>query len=147
MTGIKRILCAVDLSRTSEHALDFALQLAATLQCDLRVVYVFSVGEAGLMDDVLELDPDTVLKLQERLRYLLEEMLARHAGTGQGIESLILQGEASAQIGAAARELQADMIVMGTRGRGGIEHMLVGSVAEKVIRTAPVPVITVPLGS
>ena len=145
MPDIKRILCAVDFSETSEHALDFALQLCTATGADLRVVYAFALGEAGIVDDVLQLDPDTILRLQEELRHRLEDMLARHVNLGVDVESVIIQGEPSRGVGAAAVELRADLIVMGTHGRSDIEHLLLGSVAEKVVRTAPVPVITVPL--
>ena len=145
MPGIKRILCAVDFSETSGHALDFALGLAAAVNADVRVLYVFSVGEIGFADDVLQLDPDTVLDLQERLRHRLEEMLEKHFKPGVDIESLIIQGDPSRQIGPAASELHVDLIVMGTHGHGALERLLLGSVAERVLRTAPVPVLTVPL--
>lgn len=145
MTGIKRILCAVDFSETSGHALDYALQLAADLGADLRVVYVFSIGEIGVADDVLQLDPDTVIDLQERLRHRLEEMLGKHANPGVEVESLIIQGEPAHQIAAAAADLHADLIVIGTHGRGRLERLLLGSVAEKVLRGAPVAVLSVPL--
>lgn len=145
MTVIKRILCAVDFSETSAHALDYALQLAANLGADLRVVYVFSFGEIGIADDVLQLDPDTVIDLQERLRHRLEETLDKHANPGVEVESVIIQGEPAHQIAAAAGDLHADLIVIGTHGHSRLERLLLGSVAEKIVRSAPVPVLSVPL--
>ena len=144
MSDVTRILCPVDFSGTSEHALDFALHLAAALHAYVQVAYVFALGKAGIVDDVLQLEPDLVLRLQEQLRHRLEEMLARHLNPGVEMESVIIQGEPPREIGRAAVELGADLIVMGTHGRSGLEHVLLGSVAEKVVRTAAVPVITVP---
>jgi len=73
----------------------------------------------------------------------LEGVAARTRKPGLEVHSVLRQGSAWSEINAAAKEEKADLVVMGTHGRHGLARALLGSVAEKVVRTAPCPVLTV----
>jgi len=81
---------------------------------------------------------------RERLNAKLAEMLAPVVAEGFHVECAVREGNAVREILDEARSLPADMVVMGTHGRGGFAHFFLGSVTEKVMRNAPCPVLTVP---
>ena len=141
----KRILVPIDFSPPSDAALEYARSVAgrygATLQLlhvaedPYRAVYsaeVFVPEIEGLRDEILT---DTSRRLNERLRPSDVTEL------GATAESII--GTPAGSIVEYAAGHDIDLIVMGTHGRGGMAHLLMGSVAERVVRTAPCPVLTV----
>jgi nucleotide-binding universal stress UspA family protein len=83
---------------------------------------------------------------REQLRAQTERLVARKAPSGIGIETVIREGDAAAEILACADTLNPDLLVMGTHGRTGFERLVLGSVTEKVLRKASAPVLTVPRG-
>lgn len=142
VTVYERILVPTDGSPTSERALRHAADLTAALGADLLVVTVLDVATyAGLpmetawegIDDVLRSDARAALTDAQRV---LE-------GRGVASETHLLEGEPTREIVRFAERADCDLIVMGTRGRGGIDRLLLGSVAEAVVRSADVPVTTV----
>lgn len=130
---IKRLLFATDFSSCARHAEEYAAQLSSTYGAPVDVIHVselYSGIYAGIQDH-RETDgmlADTVRRLQ------------RSTVPVTGHQS---NGIASVQICAAAAEWRADVIVMGTHGRTGLEHVLLGSTAERVLTMAPCPVLTV----
>lgn len=143
---IARILVPVDFSPCSIQALDYAADLAASVRAEILVLFVvepvYAAGSPSLFGPSVNL----AMLIQEQRR-LGGEQLARAAkrveAQGVKVKSLLQQGSARESIVEAARELRADLIVMGTRGRSGIAHLLLGSVAEWVTRHAPCPVVTI----
>lgn len=142
MTVYERILVPTDGSPTSERALRHAADLAAALGANLLIVTVLDIATyAGLpmetawegIDDVLRSDARTALTDAERV---LEDR-------GVDAETHLLEGKPNREIVRFAERADCDLIVMGTRGRGGIDRLLLGSVAEAVVRSADVPVTTV----
>ncbi|WP_255170541.1 universal stress protein [Natrononativus amylolyticus] len=132
------IVVATDGSRSVRRAIDVALDLAARFGAD---VHALSVVDAGEVDASPE-------QLREELRVALET----HADAaladvedraGPGIETAVRTGRPAPEICEYARDTDADLIVTGTRGRHGENRLLLGSVAERVVRTSPVPVLTV----
>ena len=141
----KRILVPVDFSPPSDAALEYARSVAARYDASLHLLHVaedpyraFYSAEVyvpeveGLREEVLS---DTEKRLKNQLRP--PDVTEFHATA----ESII--GTPAGSIVEYATGHDIDLIVMGTHGRGGMSHLLMGSVAERVVRTAPCPVLTV----
>jgi nucleotide-binding universal stress UspA family protein len=139
----ERILVPTDGSSEVDTVLDHAAALAAVHDAELHALYVINTaGYAGLPGD------GTVGGLSAMLREQGETALDRaeeRAGE-QLTERVLVEGTPSAKIVDYAEAADCDLIVMGTHGRGGIDRLLLGSVAERVVRTASVPVLTVRVG-
>lgn len=136
---LKRLLVPVDFSDCSTHALRFARDLAAPFQAELLLLYVVEPAvypaELGV---VVNIEQD----LAERGAQQLTELAQREL-PGVQYKTLVENGIAEGEITRVAETEQVDMIVMGTHGYGGIKHLLLGSTTERVIRSAPCPVLTV----
>jgi nucleotide-binding universal stress UspA family protein len=139
-TFISRILVPTDFSETADEALEYARKLGGHIGASLHLLHVLHepLLAEGLtaetnMRGAPSLCDEAVDAARARLAY-------RSAGAAS-FEFTV--GEAVANIVAYASRLNADLIVMGTNGRTGIAHLLLGSVAEQVVRTAPCPVVTV----
>ena len=145
MIAIRKILCPVDLSPCADHALAYAAELAEKLSAELTVLYA--------VPDVLPMMPDATMpmpisssdagELLANGRTALAERLAAAPVSRVNPKSEVRLGSAETEIVEVAKELAADLIVIGTHGRTGLAHFFLGSVAEKIVRTAPCPVLTV----
>jgi nucleotide-binding universal stress UspA family protein len=137
MMTVKRILVPTDFSETSDAALTYAIGVAQAFGAQLYLLHV--PGETGVNFEadfpMVEFENAT----RERLETLVSEGEARRLQP----EYALRLGAPSEQIVRYAADRDIDLIVMGTHGRGGVAHMVMGSVAEKVVRTAPCPVLTV----
>jgi nucleotide-binding universal stress UspA family protein len=144
MTSIpKRILVATDFSSTADHAEKLALQLAPMLAAELHLVHVRVILEDPLMAKEQQLE---IERMMSSTNEATREAFAKGRMGKQGIAvetHLIRSISAAEAIVATASELGCELIVMGTHGRRGIKHMLLGSVAENVVRSAGLPVLTV----
>jgi nucleotide-binding universal stress UspA family protein len=143
-TVFRRILIPTDFSAESERALGTAQRLAQALGAEVVLLHVFV--EAPLYSE----GPFAAQRVQEVYasgRAWVQEQLERRAAAaraaGLPTKTLIVGGVAHQEIVAAARGEQADLIVIGTHGRGGVDRLLLGSVADRVIRLAPCPVLAV----
>jgi nucleotide-binding universal stress UspA family protein len=140
------VLCPVDLSDTSRRAFSYATAVARSHQARLSVLQVmdWSVpAGAGELPALL-----TVAEEQERAALAsLNELVAPAYAAGVPTEICLETGPVVRHILDRAVTVSADLIVMGTHGRGGVERLILGSVAEKVLRKAPCPVLTVPPGA
>lgn len=144
MIAIRKILCPVDFTDTSREAIRWACGLARTFDATLALVHVYQPPGYALPEGVIIAGPKVMSDLLEAV----ERELARERATAEDfgaprIETRAVQGVASQEIVRLAREESYDLIVMGTHGRTGLAHALLGSVAERVIRGAPCPVLTV----
>jgi nucleotide-binding universal stress UspA family protein len=141
---VKRLLVPTDFSTTSDEALDYALLLAERLGATVQLLHVLDdplVAE-GLAAEAYIAEAPTMRTAmlqdaQERLR-----QRTAPARPGVSITARALFGHGAATITEYAHAQGIDMIVMGTHGRTGVAHLLLGSVAERVVRTAPCPVLT-----
>jgi len=139
--NLRRILCPVDFSEASKHAIDQAVVMAGFYKSRVTALHVLSPltfavpGLPSSSDEVSE---------QARLRRLTTEEFAAAAARGIGLDVLIDVGQPAAAILERATGLPADLIVMGTHGMSGFQHFVLGSVTEKVLRKASCPVLTVP---
>lgn len=142
MVMYDRIIVPIDGSDGSERVATHAAALAAVHGAELHGIYVVNTGSfAGLpmesswegIDDLLRADAETAVELVERAAEAHDVPVETH----------ILEGTPSREIVKFAERGHCDLIVMGTHGRGGIDRLLLGSVAEKVVRASKVPVLTV----
>ncbi len=136
-----RILVPTDFSDTSDAALAYATSLATAFSASLHLVHVFEdpFTSGSLASEVYApIPPDVRTQVLADLQGRLDARLPAGGGTTE-----ILTGTTAKAVTDYAREKQMDLIVMGTHGRGGMAHLLLGSVAERVVRTAPCPVMTV----
>ena len=138
----KKILCPVDFSNSSLEALDYAVNFAR--QNDGRII-LLHVIDNPLADQYGPSGQNFYAEVEhalEKSKQMLTEAARTHAG-GVSCETIAKRGNPYEEIIDLANEQQADVIVMSTHGRSGPQRLLIGSVAEKVVRTAPCPVLTV----
>lgn len=144
----KKILVAIDGSETSEHAFAAALQLASESGAQLQPLYV--IDNPLMAYDASGYDP-TILReaFAEEGRRLMADALARMkhenvAGMPRIVDVVPIGEDISERIRITANEFNADLLVLGTHGRRGFERLFLGSVAERVVRSACCPVLLVP---
>ena len=143
MNVIRHILVALDFNPISEHALDYAVDLAEHLGARLTVLHVYSLAVLMALDgEYLPTASGASNKAEEAQRHL-DAALARYAGRKPEIHGVLRVGSAAEEVCAQARDLAADLIVVGTHGRGAIGRALLGSVAQSVLHASPVPVLTI----
>ena len=145
MAQVKHVLCPIDFSDASRHALDHAVVMAGWFRSHLTVMHVrhpvFLMEPPILFADLADSSLGTLEDVEARLHGWLEPV--RAAGIACGV--LAVDGNnPAARIVEAVAQVGADLVVMGTHGRHGFERLLLGSVTERVVRTAPCPVVTVP---
>ncbi|MFO0793308.1 MAG: universal stress protein [Candidatus Brocadiaceae bacterium] len=143
MINIKNVLCPVDYSVYSEKALHYAIEFAEKYRAKLYLMHVLDIRVYDINDpdlyNVNIVDKETIEKLQARLLKCVSEETKGKIP----VEAIVIQGVPFTEIITAARDYKIDMIVIGTHGRTGLSHAIMGSVAEKVVRKSPCPVLTV----
>jgi nucleotide-binding universal stress UspA family protein len=143
MALISKILVPTDFSPDADRALEYAVELAARFSASIRLVHVYRIPVVALPEGVVTLMPD-LPGLMKQLEDGLAGVAARARKLGvSDVETTLAEGVDWHEILNVAKEHGCDLIVMGTRGRTGIPHLLLGSVAEKVVRKAECPVLTV----
>ena len=145
MILLKNILVATDFGDASDVALSYGRDLARTYDATLHVVHVAENVLARYADEgTLTLLPQLQIDIEEAARKRMAKLVTDEDRTMLHAKPLVLAalGTAEAIVG-YAKEYNVDVIVMGTHGRGALAHLLMGSVAERVVRTAPCPVLTV----
>jgi nucleotide-binding universal stress UspA family protein len=140
---IGKILVPIDFSACAKKSLDYAIPFATQHEAELILLYVapmpsYAGGEYGIIDTTA---------LSEEICASSEKRLAEYASSeipaGVKVETMARAGSATAEIIEVAERLPADMIVLSTHGYTGLKHVLLGSVAEHVVRHAPCPVLVV----
>ena len=143
MIKLKKILVPTDLSDYSSHALAYAVELASAYGATLHLLHVVDAQwawPAGSADFPGQIG-DHLYDLQKSAQEQLEELKESIEGI-EVVESAVM-GTPHVEIVRFAREEGVDLIVLATHGRTGIPHVLIGSVAEKMVQMAPCPVLTV----
>lgn len=147
MITLKKILVATDFSEPSEAALAYGRELARSFNAALTVVHVVEnvlTRAYGVDGGVMMIDPDLQRQIEAGAKQQLDRALSDEDRDVLKAEGLVLvSGMPADAIVNRARQSGTDLIVMGTHGRGGVAHLLMGSVSERVVRTAPCPVLTV----
>jgi nucleotide-binding universal stress UspA family protein len=146
MPMIHKILVATDFSAHADRALDYAAELAVRYEAPVVLVHVYANPVMSLPDGYVMMTAPDLSELVTGLRDGLRKVEARARQLGVArVESKLIEGVAWREILGTAKETGCDLVVMGTHGRGAITHLLLGSVAEKVVRKAECAVLTVHL--
>ena len=141
---LKRILVPIDFSSYSKHALKYAVSFAKQFSAELLLVYVveptiypadFSFGQIGV--------PNIEKELRTRGAAELNKLVETQVKGQVKAQTLVSTGKPFIEILRLAKEENIDLIIIATHGHTGVEHILFGSTAEKVVRKAPCPVLVV----
>jgi len=143
---IQRILIPVDFSETSAAAAEYGCALAARLGADVTLLNVYSPGIVALPDAVFVPSPEEQRAIAHAAHTQLESLAGTLERDGVIIHCETIEGLPADGIVVWAEGKRPDLIVMGTHGRRGFSHLLLGSVAEHTVRHAPCPVLTVGQG-
>jgi len=144
---IKNILVAFDGSKNSIAAAEAGMNLAKMARAFITVVYVAEVMPPYMASD-FAIIPGALEVMRNALLARAEEALATAGkmakGAGIGFEAVVAEGDPSAEILRIAKEKNIDLLVLGSIGKTGLEKIMLGSVAEKLVRRSTVPVMVVP---
>ncbi len=144
MNEIKRILFATDFSESSDFSIKHALLFAKKFNARLYILHVVNepVDLSGFYVPHISFE-----KLEEEIaegaRKMMESFCVKHMKGFDDYETMVVSGIPFNTILDRADEVKADLIILGTHGRTGLDHVLFGSTAEKVVRKSKVPVLTV----
>ncbi len=139
MTLPKNILVPTDFSDNATQALDYAVALAAKLDAKVHVLHVLAFSTFGAEYAIGSLIEGLIADAQRQL----DKLAAEHVAKAALAPTVLKTGDARDEIDRTAVEVEANLIVMGTHGRRGVSRLLLGSVAESIVRTAPCPVLLV----
>lgn len=145
MIELHRILVPTDFSDNAKQALRYGRALATTFGAELHLLHVLQDLVSVLPEPGLAFPPpgDYMGELQESAERALQQLLSSPDAKPLSVVRETRQGPPFLEIVRYAQEAEIDLIVLGTHGRTGLAHILLGSVAEKVVRKAPCPVLTV----
>ena len=147
MKKIDRIMAAIAFSKYSQGILEFASQLASRLNCQLIVVNVINIRDmqaiSGIESMGYKVDPQEYVRgVEKERREELENMLAKIDIDRSKVRAIFHVGYPLEMLLKTIEEENIDMVVMGPKGRTDLRHVLVGSVAEKMFRHCPVPLVS-----
>jgi nucleotide-binding universal stress UspA family protein len=145
LPAIHRILVPTDFSAASKQALAYALSLAASVSGSVELLHVWKqpVVSGGRLVFVEGEISQPLTEWSRKHAQADMDQFVSEAGAEDLVQTRLCQGEPAEIICQVAEEDEFDLIVMGTRGRSGVPRILLGSVAERVVRMAPCPVLTV----
>lgn len=147
MAALKKILVAIDFSKLSHDALDYAIALGRRLEVRVDVLYVVEPVELAGVDVLGGAPIASQAIIDEHLRQARREMqrlAARKLAGLAGSRASVRIGRPAETIVAAGGTGRGNLIVVGTHGRSGLAHLVMGSVAERVVRHARCPVLVIP---
>ena len=143
MTAFQKILVPIDFSEHSRRALDVAIELAQKFAGRLQLIHAYPIHPLLLNPYDMHIPAD----FEHEFRKASDQKMAACADhvrkAGLEVETTCTPDLPSEAIVGCAEKIHADLIVMGTRGLTGLKHVVLGSVAERTLRTAPCPVMTV----
>lgn len=140
--ALNKILCPYDFSECAKHALKFAIKFAYAFKAKLYLLHAFDVRAYDYSEPVYGISvpiKDAISIVQTELANSIPDKIKNELQ----VETVVVPGVPFYEIIKFANENRINLIVMGTHGRTGIVHILIGSVAEKVVRKASCPVLTV----
>jgi universal stress protein A len=141
---LRRIVVPIDFSATATKALQYALPFATAFDAELLLLHVTQTWSMPV--EYGYVPPDSAVsprQLLDSTRKALDELSTREIGARARYRVQVREGVPWLEIAAAARENEADLIILTTHGWTGLKHALLGSVAERVVRHAPCPVLVV----
>ncbi|MFT3773520.1 MAG: universal stress protein [Minicystis sp.] len=139
MEGSKMILVPVDFQDASLDALAFARDLAGRLGLEVVLIHTYTIPVVVYPG----FDPIVAPGLPDEIASTAQSALDKLAAENGGLRSVLRAGDPATEILRAIDELKPAMVAMGTHGRKGLVHLLLGSVAEKIVRSSSVPVVTI----
>lgn len=143
----KTILVPTDFSEAASVALDYAVELAEKLGASVHVVHAFELPLVGFPDGTMTISAEMASRIIDAAQSALAELAKKHAPRKIALSTALEQADPRDAVLSAAKKVGADLIVMGTHGRRGIARALIGSVAENVVRTSSIPVLTLRQGA
>jgi nucleotide-binding universal stress UspA family protein len=144
MSAINRILVPTDFSKPSKAALDYACTLADSVGASLCILHVFEPCPVHPHVESCSLPADYLKRVAEDARIALEGLLGAEDQQRLNARFVLLSGPVAPTILNYLREdVSIDLIVMATHGRGGVARLMMGSVADRIVRAAPCPVLTI----
>lgn len=144
---MQTILVPTDFSPHSDRAIEFAVKLAKLTGGKIHLLHCYQINVGGVSPYGVTVPEEFNRQVREAAVKRVEAAAEAIAAAGIEVESHITPNYPSEAVSELAEELGADLIVMGTRGATGLKHVLLGSVAERTLRIAPCPVVTVKDGS
>jgi len=140
---IRKILVPTDFSESARHALGYALSLAEEFHAEVTLLHVVEEMAVGYASDLFPVPMAEVFhEISTYARKELATLAAAGREGGLTVKECLLQGKPAPEIVRVAAEESFDMIVLGTHGRGVLDHALFGSTTDRVVRKAPCPVLT-----
>jgi nucleotide-binding universal stress UspA family protein len=139
----QRFLVPVDFSENANQAVKYAIDLASKLGARMTLLHVIQLRPLGSGDMCVTVPYTYMQDLEADITSRMQTYLARVTAAGLEGEMAVVHGVPFQEILETAKAQQIDLIIMGTQGRTGLQHVLMGSVAEKVVRLAPCPVLVV----
>jgi nucleotide-binding universal stress UspA family protein len=140
---IRRILIPLDFSHHAEAILEWGAHLAKEHGSQVILVHAYHLPVEFQQLEGAYLPPDFWTNVKTEAQQVLERHAERLRAQGVAVETVVREGYPATVIQEEAEEQHADLIVIGTRGLSGLKHLLLGSVAERVVQKAPCPVLTV----
>ena len=143
--NINKILCPIDFSETSDHAVKYAIAMAQAHDAQIIMLHVIAPAIAALPGDQLipNLPQADLLEIEDACQHHLTTVAGNLAELNLDISTRLVNGIPFLEIIKCAKDDEVDLLVMGTHGHTGLNHILIGSVAEKVVRKACCPVLTI----
>ncbi len=141
MKNFKHILVPTDFGPASREALDVAVSLARTFNAKLTLLHVWEIPIYPYMDFML--NSEVISKVEDAATSRLAEALDEVKKEVSTAQSILKHGMPSGSIVDVIKQIAPDLVVMGTHGHRGVNHVILGSVAEKLVRLSPVAVLTV----
>ena len=138
----KRILVPTDFSETSDRALDFAIDLASGIGASVVVMHAYELPTVVPYSTYLP-SADLGARIATAAQSGLDAVVTARIARGVDLKKVLKQDAPWDAVNTVAKEVGADLVVCGTHGRKGLAHALLGSVAEKIVRTSDVPVLTI----
>lgn len=148
MKPFDKILIAIDFSENSDYAFDYALTLAKQFQSELTVMHVINepVDLRGFYVPHISFE-ELEKEIEEGATKMMEKFCQSKLGDFTNFKTAIVSGIPYEEIIKKAEETSASLIVLGTHGRTGLDHLIFGSTAERVVRSASCPVLTIRLAA
>ena len=142
MNPIKKIMVAVDFSASSDAALDTAIDLARALGAELHVIHAYELRVPMVMPYEVSIPQSFVEETRHAAAAKLAGEAKKVSDAGITVQSRLSDTPAATAVSEAAADIGADLIIMGTRGNTGLNHVQLGIVAERTLRLAPCSVLT-----
>jgi nucleotide-binding universal stress UspA family protein len=140
---VRRILVPIDFSEHARLVIDWAVHLAEEHGSAISLVHAYHLPVEFQQLEGAYLPQDFWTNVKDEAQQSLATYQEEIAARGIEVETVVREGYPATVIEEEAKRLEADLIVIGTRGLSGIKHMLLGSIAERVVQKAPCPVLTV----